>query len=130
MIVDQEEKALVSYLIHLNDPLNSLNYFFRPGLHRQRLAFCESLISGDSSSPAFLIIKDPLTLEQTLVLLNVITGGDTGSGTFLIPQISTLNALIAAADADTIYSTPFTQINTGLQVQTVDLSNFDTYMPP
>ncbi len=135
MILDQEEKALVSEFYSLEYFMNSFDHFtrfFRPGLHRQRLAFWEELVGGDSSSPSFLILNNPVTLDDMLVLLSVTSGsgGDVSSGTFLTPKISMLNAMIAAADADAVNTAPFTPINTGLQVQTVDLSNFNTYTPP
>ena len=131
MILDQEEKALVTELYGLvsasSFPLAD-NFFVRPGLHRQRLAFFETLIDGDSSNPAFLIINN------TLALLSVASGSDFisgySNGTFVTPQISMLNAMIVAADADVGNYPPFIPMNTGLQVQTVDLSDFDFYTPP
>ena len=117
LVLDQEEKALVTELRALGNSAE----FVKPGLHQNRLAFYEDLITGDSGNPAFLIIND------TLVLLTTITYGGPGSGTFVTPQISALNAMIVAADADaTARGYP---ANTGLQVQTVDLSGFSTFTP-
>ena len=130
MILDQEEKALVTELGELDYytgfPSTSAEYL-RPALHRQRLAFFEPLIDGDSSNPAFLLINN------TLALLSVARGSDFSSfsdGVFVTPQIDTLNAMIVAADADCINQPPFTPISTGFTVQTVDLSGFNSYTPP
>lgn len=119
LVLDQEEKALVTELRQLDNSA----VFVKPGLHLDRLGFYEDLITGDSGDPAFLIIND------TLVLLTTLTGGGPGGGTFVTPQISALNAMIVAADADTA-NHPGTPITTGLQVQTVDLSGFSTFIAP
>ena len=129
MILDQEEKALVWEINALSD----LAEFVQPGLHRKRVEFFESIVNGDSSNPEFLLLND------TLVLLSVMSGitqdsslgyAEIARGTFVTPQISILNAMIVAADADTITTFPYDQISTGLQVQTVDLSGFSPYTPP
>ena len=69
---------------------------------------------------------------QELVLLSTFTKGGPGGGTFLTPQIFTLNSMIVAADADATERRPdLPPITTGLQVQTVDLSVlFNPYTPP
>lgn len=106
---DQEEKALVSDLFQFS------NYavFITP-TNSQRLAFSESIIGGDSGNPAFFVINDEL------VLLTVWTGGGAGAGTFVTPQISALNAMIATADAQA-------GVSTGLEVTTIDLSTFTDF---
>ena len=118
LVLDQEEKALVTEL----RALGNIADFVKPGLHLNRLKFYEDLVIGDSGAPAFLIIND------TLVLLTTITQGGAGNGTFVTPQIATLNAMIVEADANT--ATTGSQITTGLQVQTIDLSGFGTFTPP
>ena len=128
MVLDQEEKALVTELyrfLEYGGFAGTFAEYVRPGLHHQRLAFYEDLDDGDSSNPAFLIINN------TLALLSVTSTGDAGAGTFVTPQIDTLNAMIVAADADATSQRPdLPPINTGLQVQTVDLSGFNFYTPP
>ncbi len=126
MVLDQEEKALVSELRELGSPAlgPSFAVFVKPGLHRNRLKFYEDLIPGDSGNPAFLIINDSITLVPTLVLLSTATFANEGKGTFVTNLINpTLNDLIVAADTDA-------GLNTGLHVQTIDLSGFATFTPP
>ncbi len=125
MALDQEEKALVYELYSLGN----LAEYALSLLHPKRLEFFEALADGDSGDPEFLIIND------TLVLLSTITGHlpfyPAGRGTFVTPQISALNAMIVAADADTVNTLDLgPQINTGLHVQTIDLSGFSTFTPP
>ena len=119
LVLDQEEKALVAELRQLD----SSAWFVKSALHLDRLGFYEDVIPGDSGDPAFLIIND------TLVLLTTLTSGGAGSGTFVTPQISALNAMIVAADADAAAGNPGFPA-TGLQVQTVDLSGFNTFTSP
>ena len=132
MVLNQAEQASVAELRDLGPSEPSYAYFVRPGLHRKRLEFYNDLIPGDSGNPAFLIIKPPNTGLDTLVLLTTWTGAGPGiaQGTFTTPQISALKAMIAAADADVGNYPPFVPMNTGLQVQTIDLSGFNTYSPP
>ena len=131
MILNKEEKALVHELRFIgafNDRLYALvpgpfTHFVRPGLHGKRLEFFRGLVPGDSGNPEFLIIND------TLVLLSTTTFSD-GRGSFVTPQISTLNAMIAAADAHAAsrgYPLPTEQ--QGQTVQTIDLSAFTTFTP-
>ena len=131
MALDQEEKALVSELYELGN----FARYAPSGLHAKRLEFFEELADGDSGDPQFLVIKDPQTLVDTLVLLSTATGHDgfidpAGFGTFVTPQISALNAMISAADGNATALDPLHPVNTGLQVQTIDLSGFNTYSPP
>ena len=124
MMLDQEEKALVTALRDLGE----FTSYTRPRLPPHRLRFHEYAIYGDSSNPAFLILKDPVTHAETLVLLSTATEPNSGGGTFLTPQISMLNAMIVEADAQATAEQGIPA--TGLQVQTVDLSNFNHYTPP
>ena len=130
LILNQYEQARMAELHDLGASAPSYAYFVRPGLHRKRLEFYDVLTPGDSGNPAFLIIKPPNTGLDTLVLLTTWTSGGAGSGTFVTPLISDLNAMIALADADVGNYFPFVPMNTGLQVQTIDLSGFNTFTPP
>ena len=134
MILNQAEQALVFELKELGQSatLQKLAKFAAPELHLPRLDYHQALGRGDSGNPAFLIIKPPNTGLDTLVLLTTMTRGfGNEDGTFVTPQISALNAMIAAADADATNRNPLLPpINTGLQVQTIDLSGFNTYSPP
>ena len=135
LALDQEEKALVFELKELGQPptLRQLAKFALPELHLPRRDFNEILIDGDSGNPAFLIIKPPDTGLDTLVLLTTMSNGYAMEyGTFVTAQISKLNEMIVAADADATANDPLHPINTGLQVQTIDLgvSGFNTFTPP
>ena len=131
MVLNQYEKALVTELRELGPSVPSYAEFVRPALHRKRLDFYENVIFGDSGNPAFLIIKPPNTGLDTLVLLTTLTHDGAGGGTFTTPLISDLNAMIAAADADATARNPLLPpFNTGLQVQTIDLSGFSTFTSP
>ena len=121
MYLDQEEKALVQELRALDLETN-LTRFVKPLFHPNRLPFNELLINNDSGNPAFLIIND------TLVLLSTALFYGTGDSTFVTNMVPSLNAMIVAADANTVLTGP--QISTGLQVQTVDLSGFSMFTPP
>ena len=136
MCLDQEEKALVSELRNLGPPMEPsptiFAYFVKPGLHRNRLEFYEDIIGGDSGNPAFLIINPPGAEPETLVLLSTASaiGAEypAGFATFVTPQISALNDMIVAADANaTARGYP---ASTGLTVQTINLSGFSTPVPP
>lgn len=109
LCLDQEEKALVTDVSVMDSWIQ-----FRVPSDSQRLAFYETKIGGDSGNPAFLIINgEP-------VLLTVWTNGGAGGGTFIPPQISALNAMIATADAQA-------GVSTGLEVTTIDLSTFTDF---
>ena len=134
MILNQEEQALVYELRELGQSatLPKLAKFIRPELHLPRRDFHKQLIMGDSGHPAFLIIKPPNTGLDTLVLLTTITNGYGGEdGTFVTPQISALNAMIAAADADAT-ARGYPVAAPPLTVQTIDLgvSGFNMFPPP
>ena len=129
MVLDQEEKALVSEVRDLD--IQTYATYIKPGLHKKRLEFFEGLVEGDSGNPSFLIIKNGITQVHTLVLLSTATGytlyNPAGVGTFVTPT-ATLNAMIAAADAqaNAEAGVPIT----GMTVQTIDLSGFSTFTPP
>ena len=103
LVLDQEEKALVA------DWRSSsmLNYFALP-VNAQRQIFFETIISGDSGNPAFLIINDEL------VVLNTWTFGGAGSGTNLVPHKDAINTMM-------------TSLGGGYQLAEVDLSGFPAY---
>ena len=127
MSLDQEEKALVAEL-HL---LSGIAEYAKPAFHTDRVPFYEDIIPGDSGNPTFLIIKPPLVNDAALVLLSTFTFGGAGFGHFVTNLDPTLNAMIAAADADAIVNHPeFLSVNTGLQVEAVDLSGFSEFTPP
>ncbi len=124
MVLDQEEKANVHELrgFAYQGP-NA--WFVQPGLHRKRVEFYEGVEIGDSGNPVFLILNDNLILLTTLE--TAVTGP------FVTPQISMLNAMIAAANADAENRRPeLPPIDPDLQVQTIDLnlSGFIEFTPP
>ena len=86
IILDQEEKALVSELFELGN----FATFVPPSLHFKRVEFFEGLAEGDSGNPEFLIIKIPNAEHETLVLLSTATstlpGNSAGVGTFARPD--------------------------------------------
>ena len=106
LCLDQEEKALITDVFQCQ----SYAAFTTPNTFNkvQRTLFYESKIGGDSGNPAFLIINNEL------VLLTVWTFGGAGSGTFLTPQISAINAMM-------------TSLGGGYQVTTINLSSFNFY---
>ena len=122
MFLDKEEKALV-HEFRAIDTLHTFAIFAKPIYHTARLPFYEDWEDGDSGDPAFLIVNN------TLVLLSTATGGGPGSGPFMTNLTNpTLNGMIVAADADaTAHGYP---TNTGLQVQTIDLSGFSPFTSP
>ena len=128
MMLDYEENALVYDLRELGVSAN----YIKPSFHADRVPFNQRIVSGDSGNPAFLIIND------TLVLLSVAHLGTpsndptiTTEGSFVTNANPTLNEMIVEADADATASRPdLPPINTGLQVQTIDLSGFSMFTPP
>ena len=122
MLLDQSENASVCDLHDFNISAQ----FQRPNLRPDRLAFNQEMTPGASSNPAFLIINNSLVLLTTLT-----HGGFYPDGTFVTPQISTLNAMIATADADAATrGYPLPPEQQGQTVQTIDLSGFDAFTPP
>jgi hypothetical protein len=111
LCLDQEEKALVTDLNILSSTSASFTY---PNLPYEQVLY-EAKIVGDSGNPAFLIVNDELAL------LTVWTGGGAGSGTFVTPQIATINQMIT--DVDALAGNG----GTGYTLQTVDLSSFTNF---
>jgi len=92
--LDQEEKALaIDY--------SGGGSFLFPA-NADRLVFSESKISGDSGNPAFLIA------DGNLVLITVWTYGGAGSGTPVASNLTKINEMILAADAQAGVSTDYT----------------------
>jgi hypothetical protein len=108
---DQEKKALVTDLGTFSSSMVS---FVIPNLSYEKILY-EDKIIGDSGSPAFLIINNELAL------LTVWTFGGEGSGTFVTPQISSINQMII--DVDALAGNG----GTGYTLQTVDLSGFTNF---
>ena len=119
MYLDKEEKALVKEL----RGLDFLARFAWPVFHSDRLPFYEHAINDDSGNPAFLIINN------SLVLVSMTSHSGTGDCSFVNVVNPTLNEMIVAADANASVYT-MTTVNTGLQVQTVELSGFIPFTPP
>lgn len=103
LVLDQEEKALVSDLYALGNMAN----FITP-LDTTRLSFFESIISGDSGNPAFLIISG------SLVILTVWTYGGAGSGTSILAQKDAINTMMST-------------LGGGYSLTEISLSGFNTY---
>lgn len=110
--LDQEEKAIIADLSSLTNTYAG----FAPPTNINRQVFYEDKIVGDSGNPAFLIINGQF------VLLTVWSFGGAGSGTFVTPQIATINQMIV--DADTLAGNG----GTGYTLQTVDLSGFTNFV--
>ncbi|MDB6076498.1 MAG: uncharacterized protein JWO82_245, partial [Akkermansiaceae bacterium] len=113
--LDQEEKALVFDFGNINTTGGrSFATFYPPTLPAARSSYHEGVVTGDSGNPAFLILHDSLAL---------LTVWSTGSlGTFTTTHLAALNAMISAADAQA-------GVNTGFQIQTVDLSGYLPFSP-
>jgi Secretion system C-terminal sorting domain len=123
LYTDQEEKALVGELSAINSAATSYMLSQQAPTVTQRLSLNESVISGDSGNPIFLI------LNSKLVLLSTFTWGGSGSGTAYThfanlsaggtqPEQS-LNDLIAASDATA-------GVSTGYKISFIDLQSFAT----
>lgn len=113
--LDQEEKALVTNLYNLDSSYAS----FSVPVDETRLLFYESKISGDSGNPSFLILD--LGSGPELILLTFWTWGGAGSGTFITPQISDINAMIVTSD------TQAGNGGTGYTLDEADLSVFTNF---
>jgi hypothetical protein len=103
LALDQEEKALVTELYGLA----SFAFFASPS-DATRLSFYESLISGDSGNPVFLID------DQGLILLSTWTFGGAGSGPDYSDWLSGLNSIL-------------TSLGGGYQLTTATFSGFTAY---
>lgn len=122
MILDKDEHALIQEFQGLQS-LDGQTHFVKPPDFRQnRVAFYEPLIDDDSGNPAFLIINGELVLLSC--------AHDNTSGPFVtnLTNPTTLNDMIAAADADAAVQHPEFPVNP-VQVQTIDLSGFSTFTP-
>jgi hypothetical protein len=102
-VTDQQEKGLITDLYELGSFAR-----FRAPTDATRLEYYENLVTGDSGNPAFLIINNEL------VLLTVWTYGGAGSGTNILAQKITLNAMM-------------TQLGGGYSLTEIDLSSFNNY---
>lgn len=104
LVLDQEEKALISELYDLDTYAN----FLSP-TNLNRLAFFENVIIGDSGNPAFLIINGEL------VIITVWTYGGAGRGTSIVYHKDAINTMMSSL-AGTNYS-----------LTEIDLSGFTDY---
>lgn len=103
LVLDQEEKALISELYNLNT-----SAAFSTPINPTRLAFFESIVLGDSGNPAFLIINDEL------VIITVWTFGGAGSGTSILYHKDAINTMMAT-------------LGGGYSLTEIDLSGFTDY---
>lgn len=113
--LDQEEKALITDLYSLTTTYAS---FITPR-DATRTLFYESKIGGDSGNPSFLILD--LGNGPELVCLTFWTYGGAGTGTFITPQISDINAMIVTADSQAGNG------GTGYTLTEADLSGFTSF---
>lgn len=86
LVLDQEEKALISelWLLNTTAALNS------PNVNSLRYAFFENITLGDSGNPAFLIINGEL------VIITVWTFGGGGAGTSIAYHKDAINDIMSA----------------------------------
>jgi len=103
LVLDQEEKALISCLYSLNTSAN----FLTP-TQSARFAFYEKIIGGDSGNPAFLIIDDEL------VIITVWTFGGAGGGTSILYHKDAINTMMAT-------------LGGGYSLTEIDLSGFTDF---
>ena len=103
LVLDQEEKALISELRSLSTTAN-----FSAPSNPTRLAFFESIITGDSGNPAFLIIDDEL------VIITVWTFGAAGGGTSILFHKNAINTMMST-------------LGGGYSLTEIDLSGFTDY---
>jgi hypothetical protein len=85
LVLDQEEKALISDLINLSSVAN-----FSIPRNPKRYEFFENIVAGDSGNPAFLIINGEL------VLVTVWTYGGSGAGTHIAYYKDDINTMMIA----------------------------------
>lgn len=83
LVLDQEEKALISDLLNLSSASN-----FTTPTNAKRYEFFENIITGDSGNPAFLIINGEL------VLITVWTYGGAGAGTNIVYYKDDINTMM------------------------------------
>ncbi|MEX0598955.1 MAG: hypothetical protein WD512_20895, partial [Candidatus Paceibacterota bacterium] len=103
LVLDQEEKALISDLYSLD----TYARFLTP-VDPTRLGFFESIILGDSGNPAFLIIDDEL------VIITVWTFGGAGAGTSILYHKDAINTMMAS-------------LGGGYSLTEIDLSSFTDF---
>ncbi len=103
--LDQEEKALVRDI----NTIGATSVSCQVPTDETRLEFYETVISGDSGNPSFVVISDEL------VLLSVWTYGGAGSGHFISAYKSEIEAAMVSLGGG--YST----------LTEIDLSGFNTY---
>jgi len=103
LVLDQEEKALISELYSLS----TIAKFSTPS-NSTRLAFFENIITGDSGNPAFLIIDDEI------VIITVWTGGGGGVGTNILFHKNAINTMMAI-------------LGGGYSLTEIDLSTFTNF---
>lgn len=107
---DQEKKALITDLYNLTTTRAS---FIVP-IDAQRNNFYEAKISGDSGSPAFLLI------DGEPVLVTTWTFGGAGSGPAIHALHTSINTAISASDTNA-------GVSTGYTVTAKDVSAFTSY---
>lgn len=104
IVVDQEEKALVGDIVGISNSVN-----IAAPENSQRLSFWESIITGDSGSPGFLVINNQLVIVTVLTF-----GGLFTSGTFISAHINSINTMMNT-------------LGGGYQLTTVDLTGFPSF---
>jgi hypothetical protein len=114
LCLDQQEKALIGefflYTLYESNASIQLQY----PVDSNRNTFSETIISGDSGNPAFLIVNGEL------VFFTVWTLGGAGRGTLISHYISEINQMIT--DADTLAG-----VSTGYTLTEASFSSFPTY---
>lgn len=103
LVLDQEEKALISELYFLGNKA-----LFLTPTNTIRFSFFESIILGDSGNPAFLIIDDEL------VIITVWTFGGAGGGTSISYHKDAINTIM-------------TTLGGGYSLTEIDLSGFTDF---
>ena len=103
LVLDQEEKALISNLYTIDRSAN----FLIP-TQSARFAFYETIIEGDSGNPAFLIIDDEL------VIITVWTFGGPGRGTSISDHKDAINTMMSS-------------LGGGYSLTEIDLSGFTDF---
>lgn len=84
LVLDQQEKALISELKSINSGFAS---FSKPN-NINRVSFYEDIVSGDSGNPAFLLINDELAI------ITVWTYGGAGVGTSILNHKDIINNMM------------------------------------
>jgi hypothetical protein len=100
LVLDQEEKALISELYFLET-----SAAFKVPTDTVRSSFFENITLGDSGNPAFLII------DGELVIITVWTFGGAGAGTSIVYHKNAINTMM-------------TSLAEGYSLTEIDLSSF------